>query len=62
MVSRVLRNPNYKGCVYADDTCYTNIFTAIVNEEVFDEVNARLKVAKRTSAHFKTDVNYLFKW
>ena len=59
MVSRVLRNPNYKGCVYADDTCYTNIFPAIVCEEVFDEVNARLKVAKRTSAHFKTDVIYL---
>ena len=59
MVSRVLRNPNYKGCVYADNTCYTNIFPVIVSEEVFDEVNARLKVAKRTSAHFKTDVNYL---
>ena len=59
MVSRVLRNPNYKGCVYADNTCYTNIFPAIVSEEVFDEVNARLKVAKRTSVHFKTDVHYL---
>lgn len=55
MVSRVLRNSNYKGCVYADNTCYTNVFPAIVSEEV----NARLKVAKRTSAHFKTDVNYL---
>ena len=54
-----MRNPNYKGCVYADDTCYTNIFPAIVCKEIFDEVNARLKVAKRTSAHFKTDVNYL---
>ena len=59
MVSRILRNPNYKGCVYADDTSYTNIFPAIISEDVFDEVNARLKVAKRTSAHFKTDVNYL---
>lgn len=58
-VSRVLRNPNYKGCVYADNTCYTNIFPAIVSEEIFDEVNNRLKVSKRTSAHFKTDVNYL---
>ena len=35
------------------------IFLSIVSEEAFDEVNARLKVAKRTSAHFKTDVNYL---
>ena len=58
-VSRVLRNPNYKGCVYADNTCYANIFPAIVSEEIFDEVNNRLKVSKRTSAHFKTDVNYL---
>lgn len=58
-VSRVLRNPNYKGCVYAGNTCYTNIFPAIVREEIFDEVNNRLKVSKRTSAHFKTDVNYL---
>jgi len=49
-VSRVLRNENYKGVVYADDTVYTNIYPAIVSEEVFDEVNARLKVSKRTSA------------
>ena len=58
-VSRVLRNENYKGVVYADDTVYTNIYPAIVSEEIFDEVNARLKVAKRTSAHYKTDVKYL---
>ncbi len=58
-VSRILRNPNYKGIVYADDTIYTNIFPAIVSEEVFDEVNTRLKVSKRTSAHHKTEVNYL---
>lgn len=58
-VSRVLRNPNYKGCVYADDTVYTNIYPAIVNEEIFDEVNARLKVSKRTSAHAKSEVNNL---
>ena len=58
-VSRVLRNENYKGVVYADDTVYTNIYPAIVSEEIFDEVNARLKVSKRTSAHHKTEVNYL---
>ncbi len=58
-VSRVLRNENYKGVVYADDTIYTNIYPAIVSEEIFDEVNTRLKVSKRTSAHHKTEVNYL---
>ena len=58
-VSRVLRNPNYKGCVFADDTCYTNIFPQIIDTEIFDEVNEKLKVSKRTSAHHKTDVNYL---
>ena len=55
----MLKNENYKGCVYADNTCYTNIFPAIVSEEMFDKVNNRLKVSKRTSAHFKTVVNYL---
>ncbi len=58
-VSRILKNENYKGCVSADNTIYTNIFPAIVREEIFDEVNSRLKVAKRTSAHHKTEVNYL---
>ena len=58
-VSRVLRNENYKGVVYADDTVYTNIYPAIVSEDVFNEVNDRLKVSKRTSAHHKTEVNYL---
>ena len=58
-VSRVLRNENYKGVVYADDTVYTNIYPAILSEEIFDEVNDRLKVSKRTSAHHKTEVNYL---
>jgi len=58
-VSRVLRNENYKGVVYADDTIYTNIYPAIVSEDIFDEVNARLKVSKRTSSHHKTEVNYL---
>lgn len=54
-----MRNENYKGVVQADNTVYTNIFPAIVSEEVFDEVNARLKVSKRTSAHHKTEINYL---
>ena len=58
-VSRVLRNPNYKGCVFADDTCYTNIFPQIIDTEIFDEVNQRLQHSKRTSAHHKTEVNYL---
>ncbi len=58
-VSRVLRNPNYKGCVFADDTCYTNIFPQIIDSEIFDEVNEKLKASKRTSAHHKTDVNYI---
>jgi len=58
-VSRILRNENYKGIVQADNTVYTNIFPAIVSEQVFDEVNTRLKVSKRTSAHHKTEVNYL---
>lgn len=58
-VSRVLRNPNYKGCVYADDTCYTNIFPQIIDTEIFDEVNQKLQHSKRTSAHHKTEVNYL---
>lgn len=58
-VSRILRNENYKGVVYADNTTYTNIYPAIVGEEIFDEVNDRLKVSKRTSAHHKTEVNYL---
>ena len=48
-VSRVLRNENYKGVVYADDTIYTNIYPAIVSEDFFDEVNARLKVSKKAS-------------
>ncbi len=58
-VSRILRNENYKGVVFADNTTYTNIYPAIVGEEIFDEVNDRLKVSKRTSAHHKTEVNYL---
>lgn len=58
-VSRILRNENYKGMVQADNTIYTNIFPAIVSEEIFDEVNKRLKVSKRTSAHHKTEINYL---
>lgn len=58
-VSRVLRNPNYKGCVFADDTCYTNIFPQIIDTEIFDEVNQRLQHSKRTYAHHKTEVNYL---
>ena len=58
-VSRILRNENYKGCVYADNTVYTNIFPAIISEQLFDEVNEKLKTSKRTSAHHKTEVNYL---
>ena len=58
-VSRILRNENYKGCVYADGTVYTNIFPAIISEQLFDEVNEKLKISKRTSAHHKTEVNYL---
>ena len=58
-VSRILRNENYKGCVYADNTVYTNIFPAIISEQLFDEVNEKLKISKRTSAHHKTEVNYL---
>ena len=58
-ISRMLRNENYKGCVYADETIYTNIFPPIIDSEIFDEVNSRLVVAKRTSAHFKTDANYI---
>lgn len=58
-ISRMLRNPNYKGEVFADDTISTNIYPAIVDTELFDEVNQKLKVSKRTSAHHKTDVNYL---
>ena len=50
-VSRIL---NYKGCVYADNTIYTNIFPAIISEQLFDEVNEKLKILKRTSAHHKT--------
>ncbi|MDD3232220.1 MAG: recombinase family protein [Clostridia bacterium] len=58
-ISRILRNENYKGIVSADDTIYTNIFPAIIEEHIFDDVNERLKVSKRTSAHHKTEVNYL---
>ena len=58
-VSRILRNENYKGVVFADDTAYTNIYPSIVKEDLFDEVNNRLKISKRTSAHHKGKVNYL---
>ena len=58
-VSRILRNENYKGILTADDTIYTNIYPQIVSEEIFDEVNNKLKVGKRTSAHYKTDTQYL---
>lgn len=58
-VSRALRNENYKGVVFADNTIYTNIFPAIVDENIFDEVNTRLQVSKRTAAHNKTKINYL---
>ncbi len=58
-ISKILRNENYKGIDTADDTVYTNIFPAIVSEEVFDEVNKKLKISKRTSAHNKGNVNYL---
>ena len=34
MVSRVLRNPIYKGKFYADGTVYTNIYPQIVNDEI----------------------------
>ena len=43
----------------ANDTIYTNIYPQIVSEEIFDEVNTKLKVGKRTSAHYKTDAQYL---
>ena len=58
-VSRILRNENYKGILTANDTIYTNIYPQIVSEEIFDEVNTKLKVGKRTSAHYKTDAQYL---
>lgn len=58
-VSRILRNENYKGVVFADNTAYTNIYPSIVKEDLFDEVNNRLKISKRTSAHHKGKVNYL---
>lgn len=58
-VSRILRNENYKGILTADNTIYTNIYPQIVREEIFDEVNNKLKVGKRTSAHYKTDTQYL---
>ena len=58
-VSRILRNENYKGILTADNTIYTNIYPQIVSEEIFDEVNNKLKVGKRTSAHYKTDTQYL---
>lgn len=34
-------------------------FPAIVDENIFDEVNTRLQVSKRTAAHNKTKINYL---
>ncbi len=58
-VSRILRNENYKGVVYADETTYTNIYPAIIEEDLFDQVQDKLKFSKRTSAHHKTQVNYL---
>ena len=58
-ISRILRNENYKGILTADNTIYTNIYPQIVSEEIFDEVNNKLKVGKRTSAHYKTDTQYL---
>ena len=58
-ISRSLRNENYKGVLTADNTIYTNIYPQIVSGEIFDEVNAKLKVGKRTSAHYKTDTQYL---
>lgn len=58
-VSRILRNENYKGILTADDTVYTNIYPQIISEEIFDEVNSKLKVGKHTSAHYKTDTQCL---
>ena len=58
-ISRILRNENYKGILTADDTIYPNIYPQIISEEIFDEVNAKLKVGKRTSAHYKTEAQYL---
>lgn len=58
-ISRILRNENYKGILTADNTIYTNIYPQIVSEEIFDEVNNKLKIGKRTSAHYKTDTQYL---
>ena len=58
-VSRMLRSPFYIGKVYADDTIYTNIYPAIIEEEVFEKANQSLKTNKTTAAKKKAPIPFI---
>jgi site-specific DNA recombinase len=59
MVARILRCEKYKGIVTADDTTYTDIYPALVSQELFDNVGEKLSNTKRTAAHFKSKVDFI---
>ncbi len=58
-VSRMLRSPFYCGKVFADDTVYTNIYPAIIDEELFDKVNKFLQTGKKTAAQKKAPIPFI---
>lgn len=57
-ISRILHDKRYIGVVEADDTVYTEIIPAIVDQNTFDLAQAKLKANEYKSARAIPDIPY----